>query len=301
MKPRLWSVVLVLAGGVAQAASDGCPPANYDQAALDALKAQKFEIDDAAYRQVLAEAMVACLADPDPAIRDGVAYEALTHWLREGQLHPPTRRRLMQALATAMSPQGADSAGFRQPFAALVMSEVARTDRIEPWLEPAERAALVEQAASYVESVRDYRGFVSGEGWRHGVAHGADLLLQLALNPALDKAQLDRILAAVASQVAPSGEHAWTDGESERLARPVLFVAQRELHTREEWDAWFQKIASPTPLASWSEAYGSREGIAKRHNVLAFLRVAYVGAREGGDPRFEVLAPGIVAVMKQMP
>ena len=31
-------------------------------------------------------------------------------------------------------------------------------------------------------SVRDYRGFDAKQGWRHGVAHGADLLLQLSRN-----------------------------------------------------------------------------------------------------------------------
>ena len=99
----------------------------------------------------------------------------------------------------------ADRDGFRQPFAALVLAEVARTDRIESWLTPAQRVALVDSAARYVTSVRDYRGFDPKEGWRHGVAHGADLLLQLALNPAVDRAGLDRLLGAVAAQVAPRG------------------------------------------------------------------------------------------------
>jgi antibiotic biosynthesis monooxygenase (ABM) superfamily enzyme len=283
------------------AASDECRPAGYDREALDALKAQQFELSDGANRQAVAEALVACLADPDPSLRDGIAYEALSQWLRADQLHAATRRRLLAALTDAMSAVSADAAGFRQPFAALVMSELARTDRISAWLEPAERAALVETAASYVESVRDYRGFVTGEGWRHGVAHGADLLMQLAMNPALDKAQLDRILAAVASQVAPPGEHAWTDGESERLARPVLFVAQRGLHTGEEWKAWFVQLARPAPLPDWSHAFASREGLAKRHNLLTFLRAAYVGAREGGDAKFEVIVPGVVAAMKEIP
>jgi hypothetical protein len=94
--------------------------------------------------------------------------------------------------------------------------------------------------------VRDYRGFVAGEGWRHGVAHGADLLMQLALNPALDKAQLDRILGRVARQVAPPGQ-AYVFGEPERLARPVLFAAARGLHTEAEWTAWLAQAAAAPP------------------------------------------------------
>jgi hypothetical protein len=49
--------------------------------------------------------------------------------------------------------------------------------------------------------VSDYRGFDDKEGWRHGVAHGSDWLMQLALNPALDRGQLDQMLAAIATQV----------------------------------------------------------------------------------------------------
>src|SRR5258705_220852 len=75
--------------------------------------------------------------------------------------------------------------------------------------------------------VTDRRGFDATQGWRHGVAHGADLLLQLGLNPALSAAQLDAIVQAIASQVAPAGEHFYVYGEPERLARPIAYIAKR--------------------------------------------------------------------------
>ena len=43
-----------------------------------------------------------------------------------------------------------DTNGFQQPFAALVLSEVARTDRIDPWMTPAMRSELVTAAATYL-------------------------------------------------------------------------------------------------------------------------------------------------------
>jgi hypothetical protein len=58
------------------------------------------------------------------------------------------------------------------------------------------------------------------------VAHGSDLLMQLALNPRLDKEALGLVVSGVRVQVAPKG-HAYVAGESERLARPILFAAQR--------------------------------------------------------------------------
>lgn len=291
--------VLVLSLSIAVHAA--CPPQGESKPSLLALKADGFALESDARRDRLARALLDCLGDPDPALRDGVAYEAYTTWLRADRLSAATRKHLFDALGEVLAPAAADAAGFRQPFAALVLSEVARTDRVAAWLSPAQRVALVETAAGYVESVRDYRGFDAKDGWRHGVAHGADLLTQLALNPALQKPQLDRILAAIASQVAPFGEHAYIDGESERLARPLLFVAQRGLHSEAEWRAWFNALVVPTPLASWQDAYASRAGLAKRHNLLGFLRTAYVGAREGGDAKFEVLVPHLLAAMKALP
>jgi hypothetical protein len=52
--------------------------------------------------------------------------------------------------------------------------------------------------------------------------HASDLLLQLAINPAVDKAQLDAILTAIAAQAMPPGDHFYMYGEGERLSRPVF-------------------------------------------------------------------------------
>jgi hypothetical protein len=298
---RIFSALLValVFGCVAQAQAAACPPAGHDRAALDALKASKFEVADDAARQTLALALVPCLADPDPALRDGVAFEAYFTWMRANRLDVTTRGELLSRLSAIIEPEQADRDGFRQPFAALVLSEVARTDRITPWLQPAQRAALAERAARYVASVRDYRGFDPKDGWRHGVAHGADLLLQLALNPAVDRAGLEQLLGAVAAQVAPAGEHSYIDGESERLARPVLFTAQRGLLTPEDWGKWLQKVATPPPSLSGDAAFRTRAGLAHQHNLQAFLYSLYVNARESGDAKMQVLVPALQAVFKE--
>lgn len=229
---------LLAVGGLfvsAMATAAGCPPAGHDLASLQALKAANFEVPNDAGRQSLARALLACLADPDPARRDGIAFEAYSTWLRAGKLEVATRTDLLSGLVAMLQPDSRDKDGFRQPFAALVLSEVARTDRLSEWMSAEQRNRLVSEAARYLESVRDYRGFVEKEGWRHGVAHGSDLVLQLVLNPRLDRVAVDRLLTAVAAQVAPAGEHAYVDGESERLARPVLYAASRKLHSTEDW------------------------------------------------------------------
>ena len=276
----------------------GCDASPAFLAQARAAKAAGFAVADAGERQRLALALAACLGHPDPALRDGLAYEALATWLRADALAPATRATLRDRLLAWLAPEAADEGGFRAPFAALVLSEVARTDRVSPWMAPAEREALVDAAAGYVSGLRDYRGFVDGEGWRHGLAHGADLLMQLALNPALDRAQLDRLLAAVAAQVAPPGAPAHVHGEAERLVRPVLFVLQRGLHDQAAWSAWLQGCTSPAPMPAWSAAYASEAGLARRHNVRLFLLALHAGLSESGDDALRARLPPVVAALR---
>jgi len=293
----VWLLCLGL-GAFAPGARAGCPPTGWSAERLQELKAEKFVLEDGAERTRLANGLLDCLAAPDPALRDGIAFEAWTTWLRADELDEPTRRAALQRLQAQLAGAG-DGAGFLQPFSALVLAELARTDRRQAWLSPAERGALVEASARYVESVRDYRGFAAGEGWRHGVAHGADLLMQLALNPALDKAQLDRILAAVAAQVAPEG-HAYVFGEPERLGRPVLFAAVRALHTEAEWTQWLEKVAEAPP-GGWDQVFVDGKGLARRHDVRAFLLGLYAQARDSTVPGVQLLLPGLRAQLEKVP
>lgn len=290
---------LLLASGMPAMAAEGCPPQGWTPASLQALKAEKFHVDDAGKRQRLALDLVACLSDPDPTLRDGIAFEALSTWLRADAIDQRTRLALLEDLQADVYPMKGRGAGFTQPFAALVLAEVARTDRKKAWLTPVQRAALVESASRYLQSVQDYRGFVAGEGWRHGVAHGADLLMQLALNPALDKAQLDSLLAAVASQVAPRGQ-AYVFGEPERLGRPVLFVAARGLHTEAEWKAWLDAVAAPPP-GGWEVVFNDADGLARRHDVRAFLLGLYAQARDSQQAGVQALLPALRAQLEAVP
>jgi hypothetical protein len=295
--PGSCVLALLLLSPVAGAA---CPPAGDDATALRELKAVGFAVADANERQRLAVALLDCLGDPDPAVRDGIAYEALSAWMRGGQLSESTLAVLLDRLLPMLSAD--DPQGFRRPFAALVLSEVARSDRLRPWLGGPDRARLVAATADYLVGVHDHRGFVDGEGWRHGVAHAADIVVQLALNPALDAVQLRRLRDAVAVQIAPADGHAYIHGESLRLARAIAFIARRGVHDRAEWDRWLQAVAAPTPLPGWSAAFASEAGLARRHDVVAFLSALYLLANEQDDVATrERLLPGLRDALGKIP
>jgi hypothetical protein len=114
----------------------------------------------------------------------------------------------------------------------------------------------------------------------------------------VDRAGLERLLGAIAAQVAPPGDHSYIDGESERLARPVLFIAQRGLLTADEWQQWLRTLAAPPASASKEDAYRTRAGLARRHNLDTFLYALYVNARESDNANMQALVPGLQAVFK---
>jgi hypothetical protein len=290
---RIAAVLCLVAAGVAGAS---CPPGKTTKLALQILKQVEWKVADDNARQALALALLDCLASPDPELRDGVAYDAIAHWARAKALAPATLQSIRTTLLPRLLP-GADPNGFAQPFAALTLAEVARADRVQPFLGDAERAELVLAATTYLTTLADYRGFDASEGWRHGVAHGADLLLQLSLNLALDRAQLDAILAAVASQVMPAAGHFYVYGEGERLMAPVFYIGRRGALSSTEWSEWFarlsaRRLASPGP---------SQAALAANHDLAAFLLPLYASLRESGTPEMQAqMLPGVTAALKSL-
>lgn len=276
-----------------------CQPAGYDRARLDALKAAGWAIADDGERNALALGLTECLGDRDPAVRDGIAFEALQHYMRNNLLTSETLTALntnLQAKLTAPDPQG-----FQRPFSALVLADVARTDRVAPWMSETQRTQLIDAAVTYMRGITDYRGFTPGEGYRHATAHTADLMLQLVLNPAIGKPDLVRIRDAIASQIAPPG-HYYIHGESERLAAPILYMATRNVFDEAEWTAWFAQVSGAGPLgASWDGWWQSEQGLARKHNLMTFLNVMQTNVSLSQNPAFAPMRPGIEAAVRSLP
>src|SRR5262245_58589638 len=135
---RLIATAGLLACCHAQAA---CPP----NAA--ALKAAKWQDDDAAQRHKLAIDMLDCLQSPDPVLRDELGFEGLQHWMRSDKLDTATVHTIRLNMLGRLGAD--DPSGFARPFAALLLAEVARIDRLKPFLTPPDRGVLVTANAGY--------------------------------------------------------------------------------------------------------------------------------------------------------
>lgn len=293
----VWRVAIVLAAFFSAGLAKACPPAGWDRVRLEGLKAASFEIADQAARERFAEGVVACIASPDPALRDGIAFEALSVMFRADKLSDAVKVRIARDLLKRLS--STEPLGFEAPFAALVLAEVVRADRLKVYLPADLRVAIGEGAVTFLTGVRDYRGFDEREGWRHRVAHGADLLMQIVRNPAYaDRAYLARVRDAVATQIAPAG-HFYIYGEPKRLMQPVIFLAQRKVFEEAEWSAWFRRVTGDAH--SWADSFASQKGLARRHNTHAFLSAIWLNAKvsENGDD--DVLLAGAETGLRMVP
>jgi len=295
----LAGTLLWLGAAASAATSPACPPSGYTRDTLLALRHDRFVIADVDRRQSLARALLACLSSPDSESRDRIGYEAYAYWRSARALDAGTWTFVEQNLLAVLDGHD-DAAGVARPFAALVLAETAHADRDRPFLQKAQRTTLLDSAIAYFDAVRDYRGFDEDAGWRHGVAHGADLLGELALEPDFDQPELDRILAALATQVVAHDDRVYLFGESERIAAAAARVATRGKHPIEAWQAWLAGVTAPAPLASWADAYSSLRGLAKRQNTMNFLLALYAELGQNKDAALRALAVPVTEAMRPL-
>ena len=283
------SVVLPITHA-AEITSLSCYKNDWSKARWQQLQSVDFDVqraDPQTERTVdeLAAQLRFCLADADPAIRDEVAYMGFTRWLRSDQISAPARQTLFNQLLDDLNTQTNDAENVYLPFAALVLSEVVRVDRISPYLNDSQRHDVVKTVKQYLDTNSDWRGYSDSTGWRHAVAHSADVLLQLTLNPATTSAQIIEISQIVAQHINPTNTHFYHFDEPHRLMRPIVYAMLREDVEQSHWLKWLEQVSAPSPLINWGEAFKSESGLAKRHNTKAFLHALYVTSVSSGNEK----------------
>ena len=281
-----------------------CLKGDMDRAFWQSIKNSRYAVPQGRSADDLAVVLLDCLPSSDPELRDGLAFETLSAWMRAGRLSNATLRNisatLIANLRAGIGEVGTDTV-FRRTFSALVLSEVIRQDNRVNALEESQLRTVLDAVVTYLPSERDLRGFDTKLGWMHGVAHGADVLWRLASSPKLNAADLERLLTAVASKVAPTGEHFYTYGEGERLSRVVIAVFARGLVPNQRLREWLLGFGSAAPLVSWNDAFGSQAGLAKLHNTKGFMNALYVFLMLGGVSNAGELLPAVTTVLESLP
>jgi hypothetical protein len=260
----------------------------HDKAFWTGLAARDFAVPEGESAPALALEAADLLASPDPALRDGVGYEALARWVwRDGAVPAADlerlRVKLLAGLAKELGTSGTDAA-FGRSFSAIGLSILAAADLKKPWMTEEAFDDLLGAGCRYLVAEKDARGFVPGGGWVHATAHTADLLKFLGRSPRLTPAGQARIVEAVAARLRTAGVvFAW--GEDERLAQALLSLVRRKDFDARPFEAWLGALAAEN-AALWKNgpAIDPAAFVPVRAQKQALVHLAALLAREEAPP-----------------
>ncbi|GCE47770.1 uncharacterized protein DUF2785 [Thermosporothrix hazakensis] len=240
---------------------------------------QDYDVPDGYSATSLLSALLPALGSSDPELRDTLSYSILARWIERG-LYTPAElrslaRRMEEQLTVGLGEYETDTV-FLRSFSVLILACVLEYDNEHPFLTEEEIRSCLEAALLYFRAEQDRRGYVPGKGWAHAIAHAADLLLTLAQNRYMQRADLIRILTAIADLITEPIPFVYLYREDERLAYAVMGILRRDLLNGEDLKLWLRRLAQPPGLEfSWTQEYTSEERVSAFHNTQTFLRSLY--------------------------
>lgn len=239
--------------------------------------------------------LLSLLGSTDPYLRDKYAYPILATWISKGLYNLQETRamalHLLSNLSAGLGEQGTDTV-FLRAFSALMLAEIVYQDNKRSFLNESDVRHILEQALAYYPAERDLRGYLPGPGWAHAVAHGADLFWVLSASRYLEAADLERILDALASKIAPPVAHVYLFNEEQRMVRAVLGILKRDLISPDYFQGWLdllthyegQTISIETFLDGEPPLIASEVSVSLLHNTRQFLSTLYLHLTTDEDP-----------------
>jgi hypothetical protein len=223
------------------------------------------------------------LGDPDPALRDGTAYPALTTWIERGvydDLLAGLGDGMASGLLVGIGERDTDSV-FRRSFSALVLGECIARDNDRPLLPGGKILEWGDRLTTWMLRERDLRGWVPGKGWAHAVSHGADTMAILARSPHLATPELTVLLDVVADRLLLPVDRLFSSGEGDRLAFATVAILRRNVVPLRVLEPWIARIAASAGTRWSSDA---RDPYLAGGNAEAFLRALYLQLSLGARP-----------------
>jgi len=223
------------------------------------------------------------LGDPDPALRDGTAYPALTTWIERGvydDLLAGLGDGMASGLLVGIGERDTDSV-FRRSFSALVLGECIARDNDRPLLPGGKILEWGDRLTTWLLRERDLRGWVPGKGWAHAVSHGADTMAILARSPHLATPELTVLLDVVADRLLLPVDRLFSSGEGDRLAFATVAILRRNVVPLRVLEPWIARIAASAGTRS---SYDERDPYLAGGNAEAFLRALYLQLSLGARP-----------------
>ena len=218
--------------------------------------------------------LTAMLGDPNPAVRDGIAYPTLDTWIVQGvydDLLEGLGDGMAAGLTVGLGEDGTDTV-FRRSFSVLVLAECIRRDNQQHLVPARAMVTWGDRIASWFIRERDLRGFVKHKGWAHSVAHGADAIGELAMSEAMGRLELTVLLDVIADRLLLPTQYHLVHGEPDRLALATMRVLRRDLVGIDVIEPWLARLGQGARAHGLSE----EDPYLVAGNTQSFLRALHL-------------------------
>lgn len=186
------------------------------------------------------------LGDPDPHIRDAVAFPTIATWISEGiydDLLSALGDGMCTGLRVGLGESETDTV-FRRSFSALVLAECIDRDNQANVLSDHTILSWGDQLTTWLTRENDLRGFVVAKGYAHAIAHGGDALAALSRSPKIGRMELLVLLDVIADRLLTPTKQFFVCAEEDRLAHAVVNILNRDLLELEVLEPWLARLAN---------------------------------------------------------
>ncbi len=250
-----------------------------DQAFWMSVRENGYALPEGCDLASLSEELCVLLGDPDPVLRDELAYSTLATWVSEGRYTASALREMGQRMAAnlriGLGEHDTDSV-FLRAFSVLILGEIIATDAQHARLPQAVIDAWRAESLHYLGEEADERGFIPGRGWAHAAAHTADCLWAFANHPGTGADALRELLNSIADRVLRHGAQVFIHEEDERLAFACLAAFRRQEISHRDIGRWCARFDTPPSGGTWFNDSREDAGARTYLNVKTFLRSLYL-------------------------
>ncbi|WP_310832527.1 DUF2785 domain-containing protein [Paenibacillus pedocola] len=221
----------------------------------------------------LIKEMLKNIGSLDTELRDELIYTTLSHWIPGNS---PTANELEQLLPVVLDNNhllyrlgetNTDSV-FTRSFSMLVIPLLFMRHSESPFLSKEQIHQIKENVFYSLQEERDYRGYDEEKGWAHTIAHAADALDDLAQCSELDETDLLTILDLAYEKMTIT-DRIYSDGEDERMVRPVISVLNRKILSKTYVEQWIQSFGDVEKSSEFLPAFR------QKNNIKNFLKSLY--------------------------
>lgn len=218
----------------------------------------------------MTEELTRMLGDPDPELRDAIAFPTMATWIDDGiydDLLVGLGDGMCHGLEVGLGETDGDSV-FRRSFSALILTECIDRTSAAGLAGPDVVLRWGDRLMSWLVRERDLRGFVPGKGWAHALAHGADAIGALARSPFLGRMELTVVLDVIADRLLAPTEEFLVCGEPDRFAFATMHLLRRDQVSLEVLEPWIARLAA----GAVPQGTVDRNPFLVAGNVQAYLR-----------------------------